>query len=63
MSVNSSSIHANLNKQNMMLNQNSSMVLANNKNLVPNPNLPAKKKPTGYCECCKLRYDNLKQVF
>ncbi|CAF0745024.1 unnamed protein product [Brachionus calyciflorus] len=23
-------------------------------------NLP-KKKPTGYCECCKQRYDNLKQ--
>jgi len=22
----------------------------------------AKKKPTSYCECCKQRYDNLKQV-
>ena len=24
---------------------------------------PVKRKVTGYCECCKQRYDNLKQVF
>ena len=28
---------------------------------MPNPTTQTKKKPTGYCECCKQRYDNLKQ--
>lgn len=33
-------------------------------NLVQNPSLQkqTKRKVTGYCECCKQRYDNLKQV-
>ena len=34
---------------------------AKSTNLVPNPSMQNKKKPTGYCECCKQRYDNLKQ--
>ena len=35
--------------------------ITNTANLVLNPTVLNKKKPTGYCECCKQRYENLKQ--
>ncbi len=48
---------------NVVTNKNNNSNATNNtaSNLVLNPTALNKKKPTGYCECCKQRYENLKQ--
>ncbi len=46
---------------NVPTKNNNNAANTNTGNLVLNPTTLNKKKPTGYCECCKQRYENLKQ--
>jgi hypothetical protein len=53
--------HQTINNNNNNSNKKVSLVRkSSNKNLNINPML--KKKTNGYCECCKQRFENLKQV-
>ena len=66
-SITSTNIRQTSNNQNIStIIRKSSNSLKNNNannvsNLVMNPML--KRKVNGYCECCKQRFDNLKQVY